>query len=288
MSAALNAKVLWSEHSFIAFDETPIFYRLLKPSDVPKAIVIILHGMGEHGGRYVPFAEYLAGLGFQSYVPDLRGFGRGGGRRACVKQFSDFQNDLHALHSWVARTHREIPVFVLGHSFGGLVASSTLSAYKDPKASGLVLTSPIFGIGIPVPRWRHWLGLVAAYLFPNYAQPNRVNPRVLTHDEEILRVYGDDPLIFHRISARLYRELCRAMNDKNRIAQNLKIPTLVLQAGCDFIVSKEETLKFYDKLTAPDKELEVYQDYYHEILNEVHRDVVYSRIGLWISKHLAL
>ena len=272
-------------HQFISFDETPIHYYLLKPAGPPKAMVIIVHGMGEHGGRYRAFAEYLAGLGIQSFLPDLRGFGKSGGKRVCVRSFSDFQKDLHALHSWVSRNNKETPIFLLGHSFGGLVASSYLALCPHPKVSGLVLTSPIFGIAIPVPLWRHWFGILASYLLPGHTEATHVDPSVLTHDAEILRDYAKDPLIFHRVSTRLYRELYRMMNNKDRIARNLKNPVLVLQAGEDLIVSKEETLMFYEKIEAADKELEVYDGFYHEILNETRRDVVYSRIGFWISKH---
>ena len=278
--------VRWTEHRFISFDETPIFYRRLDPSNLPQAVAIIVHGLGEHGGRYRAFAEYLVGLGCQCYVPDLRGFGKSGGKRACVKRFSDFQNDLEALRRWIWRTHKSLPSFLIGHSFGGLVASSTLSRYPEPQTTGLVLISPIFGIAIQVPAWRHWLGLIASCLIPDYVQSSRVNPKLLTHDAEILKAYGNDPLISHKISAGLYRELWRQLSRKDQIAVSLYGPILVLQAGQDFIVSKKNTLNFYKNLKAKDKELEVYDDLYHELLNETKRDVIYSRIGSWISKHI--
>ncbi len=276
----------WVGHQFISFDETPIFYHCTTTEGPPKGIVIIIHGMGEHGGRYRAFAEYLAGLGLQSYLPDLRGFGRSDGKRACVRKFSDFHEDLHALQSWVSRTNKETPIFLLGHSLGGLVASSYLSLTPHPKVTGLVLSSPLFGIAIPVPFWKHWTAIFASYLFPDHTEANHVDPSLLTHDAEILHNYEKDPLIFHRISTRLYRELQRTLNEKDRIARDLKSPVLTLQAGEDFIVSKVETLQFYNKIETSEKEFEVYDGFYHEILNEVHRDTVYSRIGLWILKQL--
>ena len=85
---------MWSEHRLISFDETPLFYRRLKTKETPKAVILIVHGMGEHGGRYRVFAEYLAELGVESWVPDLRGFGQSGGKRACLKRFLDFWWEL--------------------------------------------------------------------------------------------------------------------------------------------------------------------------------------------------
>ncbi|OIO37829.1 MAG: hypothetical protein AUJ71_04580 [Candidatus Omnitrophica bacterium CG1_02_49_16] len=273
-----------TEHSFISFDETPIHYCLLKTAGTPKAIVIFIHGLGEYGKRYSAFGEYLNGLGIDSYFPDLRGFGQSGGRRACVRSFSDFHEDLYAFHSWISRNHKGVPVFLLGHSFGGLVASSYLSLRKHPPAAGVVLSSPLFGIAISVPLLRHWIALLASTLCPDLTEANGVDPFLLTHDAEILSAYGKDPLIFHRISARLYREIHIMMRKKNAIAGNLKDPVLLLQAGEDHIVSKAQSLKFFSQIAAKDKELEVYDGFYHEILNESRRAIVYARIGAWLLK----
>ncbi len=277
---------MWTEHRFISFDKTPIFYRRLKTSNTPKGVVLIIHGMGEHGGRYCAFAEYLAERQLESIIPDLRGFGRSGGTRACVRRFSDFHEDLKALHSLGSRHQKGIPFFLLGHSFGGLVASSYLALSDHPKVQGLVLSSPIFGIAMAVPRWRHYLGMVSSYLLPDYTQASGVKPPLLTHDVDMLHRYLEDPLIFHALSARLYRELVLMMRRKKQIAAKITEPVLVLQAGDDAVVSKKETLAFYDFLKAEDKEIEVYPHFYHEILNEVDRIRVFSRIGSWLLKHI--
>ena len=270
-------------HQFISFDETPIYYQHVRNAESPKAIAIIIHGMGEHGARYRSFAEYLAGLGLESYIPDLRGFGKSGGKRAYINSFSDLHKDLEALHAFVARTHKEVPIVIIGHSFGGLVASSYLAFCRQPRAvQGLALSSPIFGIAVPVPFWRHCVGVLMSYIFPSYSEATKVDPGLLTHDREISERYAKDDLIFHRISARLYRELRLMLKKRDLIAQRLNLPVLVLQAGEDFVVSKDATVNFYDQLKTSDKELEVYKDFYHEILNETGRDQVYSRIGLWI------
>lgn len=272
---------------FISFDETPIHYRWVKTESPPKAVAIVLHGLGEHGGRYEAFAEYLAGLGIESFLPDLRGFGKSGGKRACIKNFSEFHRDLGSLHAFIARNHKESPLFLIGHSFGGLVTSSYLAFCRPPKVQGLVLSSPLFGIAVPVSLWRHCVALLMSYIFPGYSEPTKINPALLTHDEELRKQYMRDDLIFQRVSAGLYRELRVMIRKKNRIAESLTLPVLLLQAGEDLIVSRDQAAQFYDQLKTSDKELEVYDDFYHEILNETRRDVVYSRIGLWILKQIS-
>ena len=267
---------------FISFDETPIFYHYLKLAAEPRAVVLMVHGLGEHGGRYLPLAEHLSKFGIESVVMDLRGFGRSGGKKACVKHFSDYYKDLEALHLWIARTRKNTPLFILGHSFGGLIVSSYAASYGSAPVTGLILSSPLFGIAIPVPLWRNWLAIILSYCLPNLTQATMVNPELLTHDREILKQYDRDAHIFHKISARLYREMIKTIKQNSVIANALELPTLLLQAGEDYIVSKSESLKFYDQLQSPDKELKVYEGFYHEILNEIKRGEVYSQIQNWI------
>jgi len=276
----------WTEHRFISFDETPIFYRRLETSQPPKAIVILVHGMGEHGGRYKHVAEYLAELGFECVAPDLRGFGRSGGARATTRAFRDYEEDLKVLYGFLQRTEKDASFFILGHSFGGLIASTVTAFGRLQRMKGLILSSPIFGIAIPVPFWRHAVGIALSYLFPDYRQSSGVNPMRLSHDFSILEKYREDPFIDHRISSRLYRELMRAMERRGEIAREIQDPVLLLQAGEDAVVSKEKAIQFYHDLKTADKELEIFEGFYHEILNETGREKALMRIGLWLQKHL--
>lgn len=271
-------------HQFISFDETPIFYR--KTSVIEgsiKALAIIVHGMGEHGGRYQEFAHYLSGLGIESYLPDLRGFGKSGGKRACVKDFSDYHRDLGIFSDFIARNHKEQSIFLIGHSLGGLIVSSYLAFNRPPgNIKGLVLSSPLFGIAMPVPYWKHAAGILMSTIIPDHSEPTHVDSKLLTHDGALLEEYAKDRLIFHHVSARLYKGLTQMIGRHDQIAESLAFPTLLLQAGEDHIVSKKMALRFYDHLKSQDKELEIYENFFHEILNETNRESVYSRIGLWI------
>ena len=277
---------MWTEHRFVSFDETPIFYRYRATQELLKGVVLMVHGMGEHGGRYHAFADTLAEMGLVSIVPDLRGFGRSGGKKASVKHFTDFHKDLAALHSWAHRQYKETPLFLFGHSFGGLVTSSYLAFYHHPKVSGLILSSPIFGVAVPVPLWRHLLGVAASYLYPDYTQDSGVDPKTLTHDQVILEAYAKDPYIDRQISARLYRELVRQIAHREEIAKNIHAPVLIVQAGEDKVVLKDRTIQFFNELNSQDKEMEIYPGFYHEVLNETERSTVYSRIGRWILGHV--
>lgn len=271
-----------TDHKLLSFDATPLFYRVVRSEGKPKGRVIIVHGIGEHGGRYLEVAEHLALKGFESVIPDLRGFGKSGGARAYAHRFSDFHSDLETLLSFIQRSREQAPMFYLGHSFGGLLVSSYITM-KRLKPKGLILSSPSFGLVARVPSWRRALGIAAARIAPYYSQPTGVRAEVLSHDPDVVSGYNRDPLIYQRISARLYREFLRLMALAPTIAQSLECPTMVLQAGEDHIVDKEKTFIFYKALACTDKVLHVYPGLYHEILNEGGRQAIFLTISEWLQ-----
>ena len=276
----------WSEHRLVSFDRTPIFYRRYEGPQKSRAVLFILHGMGEHGGRYQALAEFLGQAGIGSLLPDARGFGRSGGKRGCVQHFEDYRRDLDAVYQQCVHLFPHKPFFILGHSFGGLLLSSWLAVRPKIKCHGMVLSSPNFGISIPIPQWRHWAGLLASHLAPDFTQDTRVDSTRLTHDAAVYKEYKKDRYIHHRISARLYSLLIRELSRAGEIASRIQCPSLVLQAGDDVIVSRRATETFFEKLGSRDKELKIYENLYHEILNETERPAIFARIAEWIQKRI--
>lgn len=275
---------MWSEHRFISFDRTPVFFRRLRVAGRPKGTLLVIHGMGEHSGRYKEFAEYLAQAGFSSCLPDIRGFGQSGGKRGCLRHFSDYFRDLNGVYRLLLAWEDARPPFFFGHSYGGLIAAGYLASQSAPACRGLVLSSPNFGISIPVPAWRHLLALVSSRLFPDFTQPNRVDRSTLTHDKSYLMRYADDKLIHDRISARLYTELVSRIRQAEHTAARFTAPCLFLQAGDDRVVSREANERFFWNLASPDKQYKVYEGLYHEVLNETSRHAIYQEIADWLSK----
>lgn len=243
--------------------------------------------MAEHGGRYRHVADYFSVLGYESLALDLRGFGKSGGKRGCIRRFDDYWKDLAALHRYALNNYKDLPVFIMGHSFGGLVSTSYTTLYKGPKPKGLLLSSPLFGVAMPIPGWKKALAIAASQLIPDYCQDSRINPKLLTHDLTILKADQHDTAMHPYVSSRLYTEIQAILARRKEMGEKLKTPTLILQASEDYIVDKKESLRFYDLLKIEDKEFEEIPDTYHEILNEVNREKTLHRIALWISRHLA-
>lgn len=277
---------MWSEHRFLAFDGTPIFYRRLRAPGA-RAGLLIVHGMGEHGGRYRHVAEYFAAMGFECFVPDLRGFGKSGGPRAFAERSSDFHADLEALHALAAR-ETGLPFFLVGHSFGGLLTASYAALRKTPSPlKGIVLSSPIFGIAVPVPAWRRWLGIALARVLPRHSEKSGVRPEMLTRDRVMLENYGKDELIHHRITTRLYAELVGLMARRSAIASRLTLPVLIVASGRDEVVDFAMAKRFFDEIASSDKSFEAYPEGYHELFNDLGRDAVFARIGTWLIERLS-
>ena len=258
-----------------------MFFRRLEAAQ-PRATILIVHGMGEHGGRYIELAENLASRGFTCYLPDLRGFGKSGGKRGCIRRFEDYFRDLNSVQRAIRSREGSLGNFFLAHSYGGLIVASYLATHPEPSALGMVLTSPNFGIAIHVPAWRHLLGVLGSVCFPDFTQPNRVDHRTLTHDLGHLKKHENDPLIHDRISGRLYTELVTRIRSSSKAASLISVPSLVLQAGEDHVVSREATERFYQALGSSDKTLEIFEGLYHEVLNETSRHSIFSQIGDWL------
>ena len=276
----------WSEHRMVSFDKTPLFYRHLTPENKCRATALILHGNGEHGGRYGEFAEFLAQNGVESWIPDVRGYGQSGGARASLRHFRDYYRDLDGIYSQICRVSGDARLFLVGHSNGGLTLASWLAATPELRCRGLVLSSPNFGIAIQVPRWQHLAAMLGAYVLPDLTLSNRVDTTKLTHDTRLLQLSKKDRLIHLRVSLGLYRELTHELTRVDAIAACIHCPALVLQAGQDHIVSRAATVRFFEQLRSTDKELKIYEDLYHELLNETERPAIYARIGGWMEQRL--
>lgn len=269
-------------HKLLSFDATPIHYCRFTPESAPKASLIIVHGMGEHGGRYRRLAQHLLPLGIESFAPDLRGFGHSGGARAYVRSFSDYLKDLEIVHGFVQRQTPKAPVFLMGHSLGGLISCAYAAQAKRPPLKGLVLSSPAFGVAGHIPLWKHFMALAVSRIAPYYSEADRVRVDRLTHDQVVHKEYSEDKLIYHRITVALYREFVGAMKRRDEFAARITLPVLLLQSGDDYVVKKDASLAFYDRLKTADKELEVYPDFYHEIFSEAGREKAFTRMAAWL------
>ncbi|MEI8303891.1 MAG: alpha/beta fold hydrolase [Burkholderiales bacterium] len=263
----------------------PLQAREWRPARGHGEGLYLLHGLGEHSGRYDALARWLCARGWTVRAHDHAGHGASGGRRGVLDRPDRLRRDAAAqLAAFAAELGR--PAWLLGHSMGGAMAAELVAAERVPVA-GLVLSSPALAVGLSAPM-RAAVSVLAA-LAPGLALGNGLDADRLSHDAAAVRAYRDDPLVHDRISARLITWIREAGERARAGASTLGVPTLLLVAGDDAMVRAEGSQAFARAAPAGTARLHWYAGLYHEIFNEAPpgRDAVLDDLDHWLREQQA-
>lgn len=263
-------------------DGRGLFYRLWEPAS-SHALLVVVHGFGEHSGRYDALGGLLAEQGLAVACPDLFGHGRSDGRRGDMALVSRYLDDLNALTAHLTAQLRQERLAVFGHSFGGLVALHW-ALQAPPILRCVVLQSPLFQVGFPVARWKTGLAALLERVAPMLAMPTGLDPRRLSHNPRIVQRYQEDPLVHRCITLRGYRNLQTAMAQGREQAARLTHPTLMLVGGDDRIVSPAACRAIFAQLTC-EKRLAEFPGCYHELHHEAVGPQAAQLITQWVQQH---
>lgn len=259
------------------------------PASAPRGVVALIHGFGEHIGRYGHVFQALNEAGASVLGLDVRGHGQSEGRRAFLHHFEEYLDDVETALSLARARADGLPLFLLGHSQGGLVVAAYAVERCGARCdlAGIVLSSPGIRFKVQVPAWKDALGRAMSKAWPTLAIPSGLDPAVLSHEAAVVDAYKADPLVATKATARWYTESLDAQQQVLQGATQVRLPTLVLQAGDDQIVDPVATRRFFEALGAEDKEYKEYPGLYHEIFNEVDRDRVLADLVAWLKPRLA-
>lgn len=246
--------------------------------------LVIAHGYGEHGGRYHEHARLFVDAGYRVLVPDIRGHGHSGGARGHTMRFSLYLEDLDLLAEHI-QTPRE-STGLLGHSNGGLIVISRALVEPTFFAASAV-TSPLLGLSIDAPRWKLFGARLLSKIAPKISLPTEIDPKLLSHDPEVVAAYEVDPLGHKVNNARWFTEAMDAVEDAFRHAGRIQQPMLVMQAGDDQIVSAEATRQWVGAAPAQLVSYEEVPGAYHEILFEPDGATHAARLLAYFEEHLA-
>ena len=264
-------------------DGIRLYTQVWLPDD-PKAVVIFSHGYAEHSGRYHHFASHLVENGFGVYALDHRGHGRSEGERANVKVFNEYVNDLSRFVNGVREKHPNLKRFLFGHSMGGLVAAQ-LVIEQPNQVDGLLLSSPYLINAVSVPAPLMAVSGIVSRILPGLPTI-KLESRDISRDAKVVKAYDTDPLNYRGgTKARFGTELLGAGKYVFSRASAIKLPILIMVGTGDRIAASEGGKKLFETVSSSDKTLKTYDDYYHEILNDIGKEQIYQDIVDWLNKN---
>ncbi len=275
----------FADVGFPSLDGTPLRARFRTVKD-PRATLVISHGLGEHGGSYRRTSDDLGdALGIDVLAFDYRGSGRSAGKRGVVRHYSDLSLDLAAAIDWAKRERPGLPVFLLAHSNGGLVALRTLLD-GDFGLAGLVVSNPPLRLSAKVPSWKRLVGEILLRVAPGVTLPTGLTNDQLTRDPDVIAEIAADRLRHGRISPPLFFGMAEAGPEVLDRAAEIRLPILMILGGSDPIIDPEAGRLFFDKLSSEDKTLQFYPNMRHEPLNELGREQVVADVVKWFEERL--
>jgi lysophospholipase len=257
------------------------------PEGEVRATVLFIHGLGEHSDRYERLAGRLVADGIACLAFDLRGHGRSTGRRGHIVRFADYLADVDAARSELQRRRPGVPLFLLGHSLGGLILLRYLLENPQGIAGG-VLSSPYLG-DLPEmapPKIVTFLARLLSRLCPILPFKTGIRPDRVSRDPEEVRAYREDPRIFDTVTPRFYTETQRAQEEVHAAASTFPVPLLLMQSGADRLVDPQATRRWAKAAPQDLVDFVEWEGFYHEMFNEpeADRERVLARVKQWLQE----
>ncbi len=273
------------EGNFKGVRSANIYYQGWLPTGSVKATIIISHGLGEHSGRYMNVVNHFIPLGCAIYGMDHLGHGKSDGEREVIDRFKDFTDNLTIYYHMIKVWQPDKPIFLLGHSLGGLITAFYLIDQQS-NFKGAIISAPMTSIPENISPVTVTLGRILSALVPK-AGIIGLDATGISRDPEVVKAYVNDPLVFHgKTPSRLAAEMLVAIQRVNAEANKITIPFIALQGTADKLVNPNDAKHLYDTASSKDKTLKTYPGLYHEVFNEPERNVVLKDVETWLLAHL--
>jgi len=255
------------------------------PDNEARAVLLLVHGLGEHSARYEHVAEHCTRRGFAIYALDHYGHGKSDGHPGYVQKFSVYLDGVNALFEKIKQEQPGKPVFLVGHSMGGLIATTYLLENQAVFA-GCVLSGPALKSDAAPPAIVLALNRLLSLLVPT-APVIQLDASAVSRDPEVVRTYMNDPLVFHgKYSSRLVSEMTATMQRTLARAADIRLPVLLMHGEEDALASPSGSRDMFENAGSEDKTLKIYPDLFHEIFNEPEQDQVLADMSDWLEAHL--
>ncbi len=276
------------ETRFEGAEGRSLFRRAWLPPD-PRAVLVVVHGFGEHSGRYETLARFFAQRDFAVHAYDHVGHGQSSGRRGHVDGFHWFHDDLERFVEQVRTAHPGLPLVLLGHSMGGLIVAS-LAGLRTPDADLVATSGAALAVGKGVSSFKLWLARVLRRIWPTLAIEAGLDVQGLSRDPEVIRAYEADPLVHGKASVAFGASMNEITVQALEAAPNVRQPMLLLHGEDDPLCEPEGSRRFFEALphaSVAGSALQVYPELRHEIFNEPEQEQVFTDLLDWIDAQLA-
>lgn len=272
------------EDQFSVDDDLVLFCQSWQPEDAVQAVVIVVHGFGDHSSRFDNIVQFMAPRGIAVYCFDQRGHGRSPGQRGHIDDFGQFRTDLQAFRRYVEAQQPQQPLFLLGQSMGGLIVLNYALTYPQG-LQGVLALSPHLS-DPPVSPVLVKLSHLISRVWPTFSLDIGLKTSRLSRDAGVVKAYENDPLVHGKASTRLGAELSAAVAWTQANAHSFQPPLFMTHGDADVITNPEGSRRFFEAVESPAKEMIIYQGGYHELHNDIHRERALMDMTHWIESRV--
>jgi acylglycerol lipase len=257
-----------------------------EPEGPAEAVICLVHGHGEHCGRYAHVAQWFTSKGFALIAFDLRGHGNSGGKRGHTPSYEHLMDDITEFLNQAELAFPTVRKFLYGHSMGGNIVANYIIRKKPPVQGG-ILTGAWFKLAFKPPALKVMLGRLMNGIFPGLTQKSNLNTLLLSRDRDVVTAYENDPLVHNKISARLGITMMDAGIFAIENANTITLPLLVMHGTGDQITSPDASKEFHNNAGNASPQLNLFRGLYHEIHNEPEKEEVFKTIESWMRLKLS-
>ena len=273
------------EGRFQGHDGAPLFRRTWPAAGRPQGVLVNVHGLGDHSGLYPTVAEHFTTRGFAVHAPDLRGNGRSPGARGHVDSWDEYREDLRRFVLLLQAEQAGLPLFLLGHSLGGLIALDYAMRYAEGLRGVIASAPPLGRLGVPAPLLL--LGRVVSRVWPGFSLETGMDLSGLARDPAIAAEVLADPLFHRRGSARLSTEVQATIARVQAGASRFPLPLLVLHGSADRMVPPDGSRAFTARASGRDVTFIEYEGAYHALFADQGRERVLADVEEWIRARMS-
>jgi alpha-beta hydrolase superfamily lysophospholipase len=274
-----------TEGKLVGARNLSVYYQYWTPESAPKALLLLVHGAGEHSDRYRALARYFTRHGYAIAALDHPGHGKSEGRYGHVERFEDFVSTLDIFQRKVTGDFPQLPQILLGHSMGGLISSLYLLRNQQ-NVVACVMSGPAIKTDIE-PGYLQLLLIRCLSMVAPKSGVLQLDAAGVSRDPAVVAAYVSDPLVNHdKMSARMVAELFAGMKQVQAEAGKISLPLLLLHGGADVMASPEGSRFLYEHAGSADKTLEIFPGLFHEIFNEPEHEAIFATVLEWCDKRL--